>query len=60
LVENDLCPARCRVNALVTAQLSLDDLDLARQIYEVPSVTSRKVIEDTDRVASLKQLANKV
>ena len=60
LVEDELDAADGVVDALVAAQLALDDLDVVLEPGEVRAVAGGEVVEDANRVAALEQRADEV
>ena len=60
LVEDDLDAADGVVDALVAAQLALDDLDVVLETVEIGAVAGGEVVEHAHRVAALEQSADEV
>ena len=60
LVEDELDAANRVVDALVAAQLPLDDLDVVLQPGEVRAVAGGEVVEHANGVAALEERANEV
>ena len=59
-MEDELDASDGVVDALVAAQLALDDLDVVLEAGEVRAVAGGEVVEDPNRVAALEELANEV
>ena len=59
-MEDELDAAHGVVDALVAAQLALDDLDVVLQAGEVRAVAGREVVEHANGVAALEQRADEV
>jgi hypothetical protein len=59
-VEDELDASDGVVDALVAAELALDDLDVVLEAGEVRAVAGGEVVEDANRVAAFEQLANEV
>src|SRR5439155_7913741 len=57
-VEHELDTSHCCVDALVAAQLALDDLYV--EPFEVVAAPGREVVEHTDVVTALEQRAHDV
>ena len=58
-MEDQVAPSDRAVDALVTAQITLDELDVAR-VHEVLAMPGREVVQDPDPVAALHQRIDKI
>ena len=59
-MEDDLDPAGGGVYALVTPQLSLDDLDLVGELGKIRAIACREIVKDAYFVAALDEGAGEV
>ena len=59
-MEDDLDAAHGRVDALVRAQVALDELDVVLEPGEVGPAAGREVVEHADVVAAREQRADEV
>jgi hypothetical protein len=59
-MEDELDAAHGVVDALVRAELALDDLDVVRDVREVRPLPRGEVVEHADAVAALDERADEV